>query len=805
MRATDCLIIGFNASNFEEYVKMVRAMGEDSGAFKDLDLAFIDYAGKPQHSLDILNHFYGAGRDVPHQPFHNADFIWPVVLYLGSFLARRGFSFDYVNLFQQQQAELRAKLRNDEILTIAITTTLYVSPEPILEIISFIRQHNTRAQIIVGGPYISNQFKTMEPAAAQALFRYLGADIYVTCQEGELTLTNVLRSLKQGLPLEFVDNIAWRRGSDFVITQSVPESNGLAETMVDYSLFPREQIGQFISTRTAKSCPFACAFCGFPQRAGKYTYTPLECVERELNAIAELGTVTTLTFLDDTFNVPKGRFKDIMRMMIRNNYGFHWNSFYRSDQGDDEAIELMRQAGCEGVFLGAESGSDTMLQHMNKTSRRRDYLHAIARFRDVGISTYTSLIVGFPGETYQTVEETIDFVEEARPDFFRAQLWYCDPMTPIWQKREQYGISGLAFNWAHKTMDSRTACDLIDRMFLSVEHATWLPQFGFEQWSTFYLQRRGMSLPQIKTFLRSFNTAIKEKIVYPGKRAVDPGIVECLRVSSQFDRPQPLDPQPLERLAPGGYRAAERFWPAQFRGALPADNVAVLHERAADEPGQGSSVQPLDAAALVRLAAAAAVEQPAALLAALSLLLARLNGRQDSTLIACVPVDGAARTLPLRLLCDDAQSFSALAQTVQRTLRAAAEHQRYGLHIVGNASRMDQYGCAAPRFDLAFSYHALQTPGAALDDLLRFYPAVARGIELTIEAEQTDAALLLRASYDQQRFMRTTIDEFQRYLAAIIVAASAAPDASLRTIAAEHSADPLDAQINDDASEIFNF
>ena len=73
-------------------------------------------------------------------------------------------------------------------------------------------------------------------------------------------------------------------------------------------------------------CPFNCAFCGFPGRAGKYAYLDVDLVERELDRIADLGTVSTLTIIDDTFNVPKPRFKEILRMMIRKDYGLRWNS-----------------------------------------------------------------------------------------------------------------------------------------------------------------------------------------------------------------------------------------------------------------------------------------------------------------------------------------------------------------------------------------------------------------------------------------------------------------------------------------------
>ena len=87
---TDCLILGFYDSDFPSFVEMVESMGTESGAYRDLNLAFINYEGKPRRSMDMLNHFYFEGKNGEHKRFHNADFIWPVVLYLGSYLGEKG-------------------------------------------------------------------------------------------------------------------------------------------------------------------------------------------------------------------------------------------------------------------------------------------------------------------------------------------------------------------------------------------------------------------------------------------------------------------------------------------------------------------------------------------------------------------------------------------------------------------------------------------------------------------------------------------------------------------------------------------
>ncbi len=510
----DCLIIGHNDGNFGEYVEMVRSMGEDSGAWRDLRLAFARIDGRPLHALGAMTHF--AGPTPWGAPYHNTDFLWPTILHLGTFLHRRGHTFDFVNRFQIEKEALAAKLAAGGIRTVAITTTLHVSAHPILEVIRFIRERNDEVKIVVGGPFIANLPAAASEDEIRQLFDYMDADFYVIESEGELTLARLIDALKAGggeARLRAIPNLA-RRDADgtYVIAAAEPEANGLEENRVDYALFPREAFGPFVSLRTARSCPFSCAFCGFPRRAGRYRFLAADLVEQELDAIAAIGGVTTLTVLDDTFNVPKNRFHEILEMMIRRKFPFRWNSFFRSDHADERTIGLMAEAGCEGVFLGVESGSDRMLQAMNKTSRRRNYLDVIPRFREAGILTHANLVVGFPGETRETVEETIALIEEARPDFHRAQLWYCDPVTPVWTRREELAIRGSAFNWSHATMNADEANEIVDRIFRSIRGSLWLPQNGFEMWSLFYLQRAGLSVPQVKDYLRAWNRAVGETI-----------------------------------------------------------------------------------------------------------------------------------------------------------------------------------------------------------------------------------------------------------------------------------------------------
>ncbi|UCH96108.1 MAG: radical SAM protein, partial [Candidatus Aminicenantes bacterium] len=426
MRKYDCLIIGHNDMNFPDYVQMLKSMGTDHANYRDLNLNFIEYQGKPFRALDILTHFYFQDKNGINRPFHNFDLLWMTITYLGTYLSRRGFTFDYVNLFQLEKDRLKEKLEKQDFLTVVITTSIYNFDQPILEVISFIKRYNDTAKIIVGGPYISKRYEWMEPAELKSLFKYIGADFYVCNREGEQALMNILKALKSQRDFDNITNIAYKKGKDYVITPATVEINPLEDNMIDYSLFPGEDLGEFVNLRISKGCPYTCSFCGFPLRARKYKYLSVDHIEKELDAIRDISTVKSIFFIDDTLNVPKKRFKDMLRMMIRKKYDFKWHCFFRCDQWDEETIELMKESRCEGVFLGLESVNDTLLKNMNKNVGKEVYRKTIPLFKKAGMIVFISTFVGFPGETAETFQETMDFLEETQPDFYRPQLWYCE-------------------------------------------------------------------------------------------------------------------------------------------------------------------------------------------------------------------------------------------------------------------------------------------------------------------------------------------------------------------------------------------
>lgn len=512
----DCVVIGYNEVPFADYERFLLTYGEDAEAYRDLKFSFVDLGNKKLDYVGLMNHVASLAKgDNGNSPvmdtFKSGDIPNLAAAYLTTFLRRKGFQACYINLFQYQKDRLIEYLEQDP-LCVAITTTFYVVNLPVHEMVKFIRQYNSKVKIVVGGPLVSNHNRNYQGDALKAALDDMGADIYVVEGQGELTLAQIVACLKEGGDLSKVPNLIYFNDGTLTRTKTVSENNSLDENAIDWRGFPDEHLGPTIQTRTARSCAFKCSFCNYPGRAGALTLASIDTIEKELNSLRELGNVRNAVFIDDTFNVPFPRFKEICRMMIRNKYNLNWFSYFRCSNSDEEAIQLMAESGCKGVFLGVESGSPSILVNMNKSATIEKYHQGIEWLRKYGILTFASMITGFPGETTATVNESIDFIRQTKPDYYRSQMWYCEPGTPIENQREHYKIEGEGFVWSHSTMDSLEAMDHINRMFLTIKESIWLPQWSFDFWIIPYLIGKGISTGQFREFMAQAHNMLKLEI-----------------------------------------------------------------------------------------------------------------------------------------------------------------------------------------------------------------------------------------------------------------------------------------------------
>lgn len=516
--ALECLVLGHYDLGFDFHEGLQRSKGLTSGEYRNLRMDFITLDDRKLPFLEVLNQQTG-------QQMHWTEMTQVAPVYLASFLRHLGINAEFSSFFHTKRDELN-ELLSRRPKVIAVTTTLYLTPLVAKEVVKFIREKSPDSYIVVGGPLIDNLAYHLEEADFRLILEDMGGDIYVQQKQGEQTLANLLVKLRESNDLSKVKNLYIKWQGQFVFTGAEAE---FSLSPIDWDNYRNRDLGSTLQTRTALSCPFRCTFCDYPVRAGKWVPQEISGVEKELCQIQERSNVRNLVFIDDTFNVPADRFKEILRMMIRNQFTFRWYSYLRCNIMDEELCDLMARSNCGGVFLGIESGDPDVLKIMKKVATPEQYLRGMKFLNASGIMTFASLIIGFPGETKRTVENTIQLLQDAGPTFFRGEIWYNNPRAPIYSKtKDQHGISGMGYQWRHNTMEWQEGCEMVLKLFRSVTNSTWLPMYDFDFWILPYLEGKGLTVDQIKKFVGACDDLLSMEIDVPrgGQRVTDRPLAE---------------------------------------------------------------------------------------------------------------------------------------------------------------------------------------------------------------------------------------------------------------------------------------
>ncbi len=520
----DCVVVGFADDPAPEYQVPMPCYGP---AWPPLLDRTISFRGRRYDVNGVLSAAIAEATGEPFA-FHVARTPSLPVLQLASFLRQRSLLVDYVN-FVDARADRLLELLRRKPRSVALTTTYYGTCEKPANLVRLVKTWSPETKTIVGGPYIHRLWSTesSRPCLDRTLFQ-IGADVYIVDSQGESTLSLVCAALRDSVPLQGIANVIFRDGGIYRRSVRPPsaaignrdggegragppegiygttggcddlwrviEHNSLEDHPIDWRVFLGDFPTPMVQTRTARSCAFRCAFCSYPSAAGPLEFRSLRSIENELERLHELG-VRYIVFNDDTFNVPVARFKDICRLLAKPKYGIQWFSFFRAGNSDDEMFALMEQSGCTGVLLGIESGAQEILNNMNKGARVDQYLYAMRELRRRQMTTFASFIIGFPGETEATLKATADFIDEARPDYFELEPFFCDPAAPVARQAGKFGLTGSGLSWTHATMTSGQAvgCQRRLRSQLMAAGHKWCDVTGFSIWGYAYMLSLGFS------------------------------------------------------------------------------------------------------------------------------------------------------------------------------------------------------------------------------------------------------------------------------------------------------------------------
>jgi radical SAM superfamily enzyme YgiQ (UPF0313 family) len=300
------------------------------------------------------------------------------------------------------------------------------------EAIAWCRQLTT-APIVLGGAGFS--------ILPGPILEYLGADMGIQ-GEGESTFPELLKRLHEGGTIDEVPGV-YQRG------RPAPSRRTFSKTLdlfplPDPSLMIRSLAGAKnapVPIQTRRGCPLMCSYCSTPTIEGKLVRwrSPESVVEWMSRWVTE--GFRNFYFVDNTFNLPPAYAMRLCAKIIAARLDVSWRCILFPGGIDETLIETFSRAGCNEVSLGFESGVDNMLHRMNKQFALADVQHASHLLRRYGIRTMGFLLLGGPGETRESVEESLAFAESLGLDAMKLSVGIrIYPHTEVARIAEQEGL-----------------------------------------------------------------------------------------------------------------------------------------------------------------------------------------------------------------------------------------------------------------------------------------------------------------------------------------------------------------------------
>jgi len=204
--------------------------------------------------------------------------------------------------------------------------------------------------------------------------------------------------------------------------------------LYNYQIFGRKAT----TMMTSRGCPFKCGFCSHAVWSDMITYRSARDVAAEAWQIKDLGWDAVM-FYDDIFTLNVPRLREICKLFEP--LDIWWRCFIRADRCGKDLFYKMADAGCVQVLCGVESGSQTILDNVDKKTTVEQNTKALEWAREAGISFKALMILGLPGETEETMEETRRWILENEPEYLDLVTYLPFPQTPITLHPENYDVA----------------------------------------------------------------------------------------------------------------------------------------------------------------------------------------------------------------------------------------------------------------------------------------------------------------------------------------------------------------------------
>jgi len=330
------------------------------------------------------------------------------------------------NYFAWREIEKTVKKINPDIVGLSFTTFDYASAVSVAKIV---KKVNNEAVVIVGGHHVNAlPLETMKEN-----FFDIGM-----IGEGELTMLELVKALSEGKRINKIRGIVFRKNNRIFKTNPRPLISCLdkmpfpaRELLINNEKYSPHVMGNMI---TSRGCPYCCDFCTTPAMYGNtIRMRSAENVFKEMEEVNSEYNTLFFTFHDDLFTFDKKRVNDLCNLIKGNKLDVMWTCITRADLLDRGMLEKMKSAGCYSVSIGVESGSQEILNKIQKQINVNRLRQTSKMIKELDMNLHLFFSVGHADETEKSLRKTLRMIDELDPDTLNVSRANPFPGTKIYE------------------------------------------------------------------------------------------------------------------------------------------------------------------------------------------------------------------------------------------------------------------------------------------------------------------------------------------------------------------------------------
>ncbi|MDX2173017.1 MAG: radical SAM protein [Bacteroidota bacterium] len=358
------------------------------------------------------------------------------LLYISSYLEKNGYSNDVFDSTFQNFETLKHYLISTKPEVIAIYVNLMTKIN-VVTLIRFIKQESVlnNTKIILGGPEVTHHAES---------FLTIGTD-FVIVGEGEVTMLELIKNIESNqINYSNIDGLIYKNGHNIITTKEralikdiseLPLPNRDKINIPQYLDAWRKHHGYgMISVSSMRGCPYTCKWCSRAVYGGTYRRRKPHQVAEEMLLLKNTYRPDMIWFVDDVFTIHHRWLKEFTDAVKTLNAFIPYEIISRADRLNEEVILTLKESGCKRIWIGAESGSQKIIDAMDRRVSVIETQNMIQLAKKHGIEAGTFIMLGYPGETKEDIKQTINHLIISNPTYFTITVAYPIKGTPLFNE-----------------------------------------------------------------------------------------------------------------------------------------------------------------------------------------------------------------------------------------------------------------------------------------------------------------------------------------------------------------------------------